>query len=124
MVGTARAAAVSSLANTRPPPHHSPTTHVTPRTYACRPTDHTDYSPACGACEGYGGIPTGDANDEITLTTCEIVAQPEEIDPSTLIKPIWGSKWTVPRYYEVNRREPSRFKPPDRRRGAQPLTAC
>jgi hypothetical protein len=76
---------------------------------AGRPIDHTDYSPACGACEGYGGIPTGDANDEITLTTCEIVAQPEEIDPSTLIKPIWGSKWTVPRYYEVDHRELARL---------------
>jgi len=88
-----------------------------------RRCDHTDYSPACGACEGYGGIPTGDANDEITLTTCEIVAQPKEIDPSTLIKPIWGSKWTVPRYYEVDHRELARFKPPTRQHGAQPPTA-
>ena len=27
-----------------------------------RRCDGTDYTPACGVCEGYGGIPTGDAN--------------------------------------------------------------
>merc|ERR1719460_1591250 len=66
-----------------------------------RRCDHTDYSPVCGACEGIGGIPTGDANDEITLTTCEVVANASSIDPSTLIKPVWGNVWTAENYDEI-----------------------
>merc|ERR1711871_1269288 len=60
-----------------------------------RRCDHTDYSPACGACEGYGGIPTGDDNSAITLTSCEIVANASSVDPSTLVKPDWGVTWTA-----------------------------
>merc|ERR1711871_394416 len=66
-----------------------------------RRCDHTDYTPVCGACEGYGGIPTGDDNDEITLTTCEIVANASSIDPSTLIKPVWSEKWFSQGYNEI-----------------------
>merc|ERR1711907_100581 len=66
-----------------------------------RRCDHTDYTPVCGACEGYGGIPTGDDNDEITLTTCEIEANASSIDPSTLIKPNWATKWFADGYNEI-----------------------
>jgi len=66
-----------------------------------RRCDHTDYTPTCGACEGYGGIPTGDDNDEITLTTCSIVANASTIDPKTLIKPVWADKWFANNYQEI-----------------------
>ena len=58
-----------------------------------RRCDHTAYEPPCGACEGYGGIPTGDDNDAIKLTSCEIVANASDVDASTLIKPLWRQKW-------------------------------
>lgn len=61
-----------------------------------RRCDHTDYSPPCGACEGYGGIPYGDKNDQIHLTTCEIIANASSIPASSLIKPDWGISWTSP----------------------------
>jgi len=64
-----------------------------------RRCDHTDYSPACGVCEGYGGIPTGDDNDQITLTTCTPAEQPT--DHSKLIKPVWSSKWFAKDYQEI-----------------------
>jgi hypothetical protein len=66
-----------------------------------RRCDHIDYEPKCGACEGIGGIPHGDKNEEIDLTSCEIVATPDQIDPSTLVKPVWGSQFTVDKYYEI-----------------------
>eukprot|EP00854_Cymbomonas_tetramitiformis_P025412 gene25412-31031_t len=52
-------------------------------------------------CEGVGGIPTGDENDEITLTSCTPVANASQIDPASLIKPVWASEWTVLNYHEV-----------------------
>ena len=66
-----------------------------------RRCDHTDYDPPCGVCEGYGGIPSGDANDEIELTTCTPVANASSIDPSTLIKPVWANRWTARNYTEI-----------------------
>merc|ERR1719454_116495 len=66
-----------------------------------RRCDHTDYDPPCGACEGYGGIPTGDENDQITLTTCSIVANASGVDPKTLIKPVWTEKFATRGYSEV-----------------------
>jgi hypothetical protein len=66
-----------------------------------RRCDQTDYDPPCGACEGYGGIPTGDENDEITLTTCSVVNNASGVDPSTLIKPKWGAKFVTTNYNEV-----------------------
>jgi len=60
-----------------------------------------DYDPPCGLCEGYGGIPSGDRNDQIKLTTCEVVASPDDIDPATL-KPVqWGTQWTLKDAHEV-----------------------
>lgn len=58
-----------------------------------RRCDHTDYTPKCGPCEGYGGIPYGDKNEEITLTTCEPVS--EKIDPKTLVQPAWGTRFST-----------------------------
>jgi len=66
-----------------------------------RRCDGIGYDPPCGLCEGYGGIPSGDRNDQIKLTTCEPVASPDEIDPATL-KPVqWGTVWTLPQAYEI-----------------------
>merc|ERR1719453_1055707 len=65
-----------------------------------RRCDHTDYTPARGICEGFGGIPTGDDNDEITLTTCTPAAdQPSSHDK--LIKPVWAEKWQANDYNEI-----------------------
>merc|ERR1711935_1266944 len=66
-----------------------------------RRCDHTDYSPKCGPCEGYGGIPTGDENSAITLTTCSIVSNASAVDPKTLIHPVWSDKWQANNYQEI-----------------------
>jgi len=66
-----------------------------------RRCDQIDYDPPCGPCEGYGGIPTGDKNDEITLTTCSVVANASSVDPKTLIKPVWTEKFVTRNYSEV-----------------------
>ena len=83
-----------------------------------RRCDHAGYTPKCGLCEGYGGIPygeegcsghgigldsqltkppllsflrlAGDDNDQITLTTCAPVANASDVDPKTLKRPIWS----------------------------------
>ena len=50
-----------------------------------------------GPCEGYGGIPYGDENDQIHLTTCEVInasAHPGK-------RPMWGTKFTVKHYSEI-----------------------
>jgi len=63
-----------------------------------RRCDGTDYSPVCGQCEGYGGIPYGDDNEEITLSSCEAVPD----DPARKkIQPIWSTKMTMSPYYSV-----------------------
>ena len=55
-------------------------------------------SQACGQCEGYGGIPYGDANDEITLSSCTPVAD----NPNrTKIRPVWSTRMTMSPYYSV-----------------------
>ena len=51
--------------------------------------------------KGYGGIPTGDRNDQIQLSTCTPVATADEIDPETLIPPQWGTTWTLPEAHEI-----------------------
>ena len=89
-----------------------------------RRCDHSQYSPTCGPCEGYGGIPYGDENDErvpaapaafpppprarrpaprrrITLTSCEVVANKSDVDPATLAAPVWGRSWVSGTYFEV-----------------------
>jgi len=66
-----------------------------------RRCDMFDYDPPCGVCEGYGGIPYGDRNDQIQLSTCTPVASAEEIDPDTLVPPKYGSTWTLPEAHEI-----------------------
>ncbi|GMI34528.1 hypothetical protein TrCOL_g1269 [Triparma columacea] len=64
-----------------------------------RRCDHTDYDPPCGPCEGIGGIPTGDKNEEITLTSCEVISNATAAsDP---VRPVWGESWSVKPYFEV-----------------------
>merc|ERR1719195_2009110 len=64
-----------------------------------RRCDQQEYHPPCGPCEGVGGIPYGSENSEIELTTCQVVAKPDEVvDP---VRPVWGTKWTLPLAYEI-----------------------
>ena len=58
-----------------------------------RRCDQSDYSPKCGVCEGYGGIPFGDDNNQITLSTCQIVATADQIDATTLKRPVWAKSF-------------------------------
>jgi len=58
-----------------------------------RRCDHFDYSPACGACEGVGGIVWSDNNSDCNITSCEPV--PDQPDPSTLKKPRWAPDFQV-----------------------------
>jgi hypothetical protein len=55
------------------------------------------YPPHTQICEGYGGIPYGDDNDEIDLTTCVPVAQPA----SPGVRPVWSTRMTMNPYYSV-----------------------
>ena len=49
--------------------------------------------------EGIGGIPFGDDNDDITLTSCSVVSNATDVsDP---VAPVWGEQWRVDPYYEV-----------------------
>jgi len=57
------------------------------------------YTPPCGICEGYGGIPYGDENDKITLTTCKPIANASNI--TNPVKPVWGAQFTAKNYNEV-----------------------
>ena len=63
-----------------------------------RRCDGTMYTPACGICEGYGGIPHGDANGDISLSTCMVAPD----DPKRhLIPPIWSTRMTMDPYFSV-----------------------
>lgn len=64
-----------------------------------RRCDQQGYEPPCGVCEGYGGIPTGDENNQIKLTTCEAVGNATEIKAG--VRPKWGGTFTVPYYNEI-----------------------
>merc|ERR1711990_1257992 len=80
------------------PPPADGNPHLWDRKRRC---DQIGYTPACITCEGTGGIPTGDENDKITLTTCSIVANASGVDPKTLIHPVWTEKWATSGYNEV-----------------------
>jgi hypothetical protein len=60
-----------------------------------RRCDHSDYDPVCGPCEGIGGIPFGDDNDQIKLTSCKPIAGKDEVNPNTLVRPVWGRAFTT-----------------------------
>lgn len=52
------------------------------------------YTASNTACEGYGGIPFGDANADIKLTTCQVVATADEVHRTgTLKRPVWAKTW-------------------------------
>merc|ERR1719310_280868 len=48
-----------------------------------------DQMPRCQLCEGIGGKAWGDKNEDIDLTTCEIVATPKQVDNSTVHWPLY-----------------------------------
>lgn len=66
-----------------------------------RRCDHVDYDPPCGVCEGVGGIPSGDDNKDIELTSCIPISNASGVDPKSLIKPVWANQWTADPYYEI-----------------------
>jgi hypothetical protein len=62
-----------------------------------RRCDQTDYQPACGICEGVGGIAFGDDNEDITLAACA----PVTTNVSDPVKPHWGERFTANHYNEI-----------------------
>lgn len=61
---------------------------------------NADTSPPCQVCEGIGGIPSGDANEDIVLTTCTPIVLPA--DEPTIVQPIWGTAFSyIDGVYEV-----------------------
>jgi len=56
-----------------------------------------DQMPRCQLCEGIGGKAWSDKNEDIDLTTCEIVANASSIDPKTVTPPIYPKAFTVKR---------------------------
>ena len=69
--------------------------HGWDRTRRC---DHVDYHPVCRPCEGVGGIPYGDNNSQIDLTTCRVISNASAV-PNP-VRPVWDRQWTT-RTYEV-----------------------
>jgi len=47
------------------------------------------------------GLATSDKNSDITIPPCTIVNNASGVDPSTLIKPVWGEKWRATDYNEI-----------------------
>ena len=66
-----------------------------------RRCDNDDYDPPCGLCEGYGGIPRSDAKDDIKLTTCTPIAEPQDVDSSTIPEPVFPDVFTNTGFYEI-----------------------
>ena len=65
-----------------------------------RRCDEQDYSPKCGPCEGVGGIPTGSRNDQIELTSCEVIGGPEDFpNPAPVV---WGTQGKNKKRYLFN----------------------
>merc|ERR1712176_1466422 len=56
-----------------------------------------DQMPRCQLCEGVGGRAWDDKNSEIDLTPCEVVAKAEDVNISTVTKPIYPKQFTVRR---------------------------
>jgi len=66
-----------------------------------RRCDNDDYDPPCGLCEGIGGLAWSDKVKDIKLTTCIPVAQPEEVEKSTIADPYLPDVFTNTGFYEV-----------------------
>lgn len=49
-----------------------------------------DYKdPPCGMCEGVGGVAWSDKNEDIQLAPCKPLLKPEEVNMSTVARPIY-----------------------------------
>lgn len=67
-----------------------------------RRCDNYDYDPPCTICEGIGGIPWGDAPDDITITKCTPVALPDELPKNvTEAYPVFPKVFTMKGHHEV-----------------------
>jgi len=66
-----------------------------------RRCDNDDYDPPCGLCEGYGGIPWSDKNEDIKLTVCTPIAEPKDVDNSTIADPYLPDIFTNEGFYEI-----------------------
>ena len=55
-----------------------------------RRCDQQDYDIPCGPCEGIGGIPSGSNNDQIELTSCEILGGPDDYPNPMPV--VWGTQ--------------------------------
>jgi len=56
-----------------------------------------DQMPRCQLCEGVGGMVWSDKNEDIDLTTCEIVANASDVDQRTVTQPLYPKVFTVKR---------------------------
>lgn len=56
-----------------------------------------DGMPRCQLCEGIGGKAYGDPNEDIVMTTCEVVANASDVDPKTVAPPLYPKAFTVKR---------------------------
>jgi len=56
-----------------------------------------DGLPRCQLCEGICGRAWDDKNEDIDLTTCEVVAKAEDMDKSTVAPPLYPKQFTVRR---------------------------
>jgi len=56
-----------------------------------------DGMPRCQLCEGIGGRAWGDANADIDMTPCQIVANASDVNMSTVAPPIYPRQFTVKR---------------------------
>ena len=66
-----------------------------------RRCDNDDYYPQCGLCEGIGGMPWGDKNEEIKMTTCTPIANATDVDMSTVAKPYYPLTFTNKGFHEI-----------------------
>jgi len=66
-----------------------------------RRCDDTGYTPACGLCEGIGGIVDADEKSSVELAYCEVVASKEDLDLGSIVEPVWSTDFTVTRSAEI-----------------------
>jgi hypothetical protein len=56
-----------------------------------------DGMPRCQLCEGVGGRPWSDKNEDIDITPCQIVANASDVDMKTVAPPLYPRSFTVKR---------------------------
>jgi hypothetical protein len=82
--------------NALDPKYHGPddgNPHGWDRTRRC----DQDQMPRCQLCEGIGGVAYGDPNEDITTTPCTVVATPDKVNMSEVVKPLYPKAFTVRR---------------------------